>query len=103
MRGGRIRLVGRALAVAVVVAVVGAVAAGAGAGTGSTRFTPVTQRRVSSANVKGLSDKTVMAIVQVSGDPVTVADANANQGLTANQKKQIKDDLKQKQAPVADH
>ena len=66
------------------------------------RFQAVEPQSGTAQNLLGLSDKTVTAIVQVSGDPVTVADAKAGRKLSPAQKKQIKDQLKQKQGPVAD-
>src|SRR5262249_24367317 len=94
---------GRVLAVTALFGVVATQATGAAAGQGSAaRFQTVEPQSVTADNVLGLSDKTVMAIVQVSVDPVTVADAKAGRNLTPAQKKQIKDSLKEKQGPVAD-
>ena len=104
MQANRVRLGGRMLivtAVAGVIAVV-AVSAGSARGTGAAqRFERVSADTVSADAIQGLSVKPVMAIVEVSGDPVTVADANANQGLSQAQKQQLKHQLEQKQAPVA--
>ena len=93
---------GRLLAVAVICGVVATQAVSAGAQGSPTRFQRVERESVTTQNVSGLSDRTVMAIVQLSGDPVTVADAKAGRNLTAAQKNQIKDQLKQRQGPVAD-
>src|SRR5262249_19154755 len=72
----------RLLAVAVLFGAVATQATGAGGQGSSTRFQAVEPQDVTTENVLGLSDKTVTAIVQVSGDPVTVADANAGRNLT---------------------
>ena len=93
---------GRFLAVAVFFGAVLTQAAGAGSQSASARFQTVERQSVTGQNVVGLSDEPVTAIVQVSGDPVTVADAKAGRNLSPDQKKQIKDQLKQKQGPVAD-
>jgi subtilisin family serine protease len=51
----------------------------------------------------GLKNKPVTVVVELSGDPVAVVDANSAQPLTKAQKQQRKDQLKSEQAPVIQH
>src|SRR5437660_12508872 len=49
----------------------------------------------------GLSNKPTTVIVQLPGNPITVADANASKSLSDADKKAIRAQLKAAQAPVA--
>jgi subtilisin family serine protease len=49
----------------------------------------------------GMKNKPVTVVVELVGDPVAVADANAATPLTNDQKRQHQDRLRQQQAPVA--
>jgi subtilisin family serine protease len=49
----------------------------------------------------GLSNKPTTLVVQLSGDPITVADANAASPLSQGQKDSIRSQLRSQQAPVA--
>ncbi|GAA0959457.1 peptidase S8 [Virgisporangium aurantiacum] len=51
----------------------------------------------------GVKNKPVTVVVELAGDPVAVADANAATPLTQDQKRQHQDRLRQEQAPVAQH
>jgi subtilisin family serine protease len=57
-------------------------------------FTPVFQPI-------GISNKPTTVVVQLSGDPITVADANAASPLSQGQKDSIRSQLRSQQAPVA--
>ena len=48
----------------------------------------------------GLGDQQTTVVVQLAGDPVTVADANSAGGLSDSQKQSIRDQLRSQQAPV---
>ena len=50
---------------------------------------------------KGLSAASVSVMVELTGDPVTVADANVEQTMSTLQRQQVKNALKSQQAPVA--
>jgi subtilisin family serine protease len=98
----KVRFGCRLFAASAVITLTALFAAGAGSAQGSSRFQSVPVQAVSGSGVQALSNKPVMAIVRVSGAPVTVADAKANRTLTAGQKQQLKAQLKQQQAPIAD-
>jgi len=66
------------------------------------RFEKVTKQKVDDANVKGLGSHRVTVMVQVSGDPITVAEANADHTLTKSEKKSIRTTLEHRQSKVAD-
>ena len=48
----------------------------------------------------GLGDQQTTVVVQLAGDPITVADADSANGLTDGQKSSIRDQLRSQQAPV---
>jgi len=48
----------------------------------------------------GLGDQQTTVVVQLAGDPITVQDANAPNGLTDGQRSSIRDQLRSQQAPV---
>lgn len=50
----------------------------------------------------GLSDKPATYVVEVTGDPITVADAATDSTMTDPQKQDRRSQLRQAQAPVAD-
>ncbi len=54
----------------------------------------------SSLQALGLGNHQTTVVVQLAGDPITVADANAAAPLSDNQKQSIRDQLRSQQAPV---
>jgi subtilisin family serine protease len=79
----------------------GAVPAGANPGRTHT-FNPAPPGLTVQHIPPGIRNAPVTVVAEVSGDPVAVAEADAPQPLTASQKQQRKDQLKQQQAPVVD-
>lgn len=65
------------------------------------RFHAVTAQKVSSANVKGLSNRPITVMVQAAGDPITVARAKAGHRLSSNRQSEIRHSLKTQQASIA--
>ena len=68
---------------------------------GADRFTRIDAGPISGFVPKSLSKASATYMLQLAGDPVTVADANAGGALNAAQKNALKNQLKQAQAPVA--
>ncbi len=105
---GRTASLRRGLTVVVVGALVTAMAgaggaAPAGADPGRTHtFRPAPAGLTVRYIPPGIRNAPVTVVAEVSGDPVAVAEADAAQPLTATQKQQRKDQLKQQQAPVVD-
>jgi minor extracellular serine protease Vpr len=105
---GRTASLRRGLTVVVVGALVTASAgaggaAPAGADPGRTHtFRPAPAGLTVRYTPPGVRNAPVTVVAEVSGDPVAVAEADAAQPLTATQKQQRKDQLKQQQAPVVD-
>jgi subtilisin family serine protease len=65
------------------------------------RFESVTKQKVTDANIKGLGTHKVDVMVEVSGDPITVAEANADHTLSKSEKNAIRSTLQGRQAQVA--
>jgi minor extracellular serine protease Vpr len=68
---------------------------------GADRFTQVDAGSISGFVPKGISKAPATFMLQLAGDPVTVADANAGGALSAAQKNALKTQLKQAQGPIA--
>jgi subtilisin family serine protease len=66
------------------------------------RFESVSKQKVDDANIKGLGTHKVTVMVEVSGDPITVAEANADHTLTKSEKKAIRSTLEDRQSQVAE-
>ncbi|HEY1281562.1 MAG TPA: hypothetical protein VGF22_17920, partial [Acidimicrobiales bacterium] len=106
MRSKRVRVLGRlGVAAAALLLVAAQGASAAPPPRTASRPAPTRAPQVEGAThlrlPKGLSTAPVQVMVQLAADPVTVADANTDQTMSASQKQQVKNSLKAQQAPVA--
>ena len=85
-----------------VVGVFGSAAPAAAEPTGTRDFRKVPDGLTVLHTPPGISNKPVTVVAELAGDPVAVAEADAPLPLTTDQKRQRKDQIKQRQAPVLD-